>query len=59
VNKLSLRDREGKALGCRHTTERTVVALKELNVASMRGGRDRDHEVVHVGDHDAFRDHGV
>jgi len=59
VNELSPRDREGKAPGRRYAAERAVVALKELNVAPMRGGRDRDHEVVHIGDHNAFRDHGV
>jgi len=59
VNELSLGDGEGKAPGCRDTAERVVLALKELNVASVRGERDRDHEIIHVGDHNAFRDHGV
>jgi len=59
VNELSLGDREGEASGCRDTAERAVVALKELDVASMRGGRDCDHEIIHIGDYNAFRDHGV
>ena len=59
MNELSLGDREGKAPGCRDTAESAVVALKELNVASMRGGRDRDYEVIHIGDHNALRYHRV
>jgi len=59
VNELSLGDGEGKAPGCRNAPERAVLALKELNVASVRGGRDRDHEAIYVGDHNAFRDHWV
>ena len=55
MNELSLGDGEGKASRCRDTAERAVVALKELNVASVRGGRDRDNKIIHVGDHNAFR----
>jgi len=55
VNELSLGNGEGRASGCRDTAKRAVVALKELNVASMRGGRDRDYKIVQVGDHDAHR----
>jgi len=57
VNELSLRDGKGKAPGCRDTAERALLALKELNVTSMRGGRDCDYEIIHVGDHNALRYH--
>jgi len=59
VNELSLGDGEGKAPGCHDTAERAVLALKELNVASVRGGRDSDHEIVNVGDYNALRYHRV
>jgi len=59
VDELILGDREGKAPERRATAERAVVALKELNVASVSGGGDRDHKVIHVGDHNSFGDHGV
>ena len=55
MNELSFGDGEGKAPGCRDTAERAVVALEELNVASVGGGRDRDHEIIHIGDHNALR----
>jgi len=50
-------DGEGKAPGCRDPAEGAVVALKELNVASVGGGGDCDHEIVHIGDHNALRYH--
>jgi len=57
VNELSFGDGEGKPPGRRDTAERAVVALEELNVASVRGGRNRDHEIVHIGDHNTLRYH--
>jgi len=59
VNEFSLGDREGETPGCRNPAERTEVTLKELNSASVRGGRDRDHKIIHVGDHNALGDHRV
>jgi len=57
VNELSFEDGEGKTPGRRDTAERAVVALEELNVASVRGGGDHDHEIIHIGDHNALRYH--
>ena len=59
MNKFSLGDGKGKAPGRHDPAEGAEVALKELNVTSVRGGRYRDHEVIHVGNHDAFGDHRV
>ena len=57
MNELSLGDGKGKAPWCRDTAEGAVMTREELNVASMRGGGDRDYEIVHVGDHNALRNH--
>jgi len=35
------------------------VGLKKVYVASVRGGGDTDHKVVHVGNYDTFGDHRV
>ena len=56
---LSLGDGKGEAPGCRDTAERAVLALEELNVAPVGGGRDGDHEIVHVGDYNTLRYHWV
>jgi len=55
VNELSLGDGEGEASGRRNPTKGAVVTLKGLNVASVGGGGDRDHEIVHIGDYNALR----
>ena len=59
MNEFSLGDGKGKPPWCRNTAEGAEVALKELNIAPVRGGRDRDHKIIHVGDHNALGDHGV
>ena len=56
---LSLGDGEGEAHGCRNTAKRAVMALEELNVASVGGGRDRDHEIIHVRDYNTLGYHWV
>jgi len=60
VDEFCLRNGEGKIHGCRNTAKGAEVALEELNVASVGGGGgDRDHQIVNVGDHNAFGDHRV
>ena len=56
---LSLGDGEGEAPGCRYTPQRAVLALKELNVSSVGGGGDGDHEIIHVRDYNTLRYHWV
>jgi len=59
VNEFSLGDGEVEASGHCNPAKGAVVALKELNVASVGGGGDRDYEIIHIGDYNALRYHRV
>ena len=50
VNELSLGDREGQAFWGRYAAEGAVMTLKKLDVPSMGGGGNCDHEVINVGE---------
>ena len=56
---LSFGDGEGEAPGCRDSAERVVLALMVLNVSSVGGGGDGDHEIIHIGDYNTLRYHQV
>ena len=59
MNVFGLGDGEGEASGRRDPAKGAVVTLKEFNVASVGGGGDRNHEVVHVADYNTLRYHRV
>jgi len=59
MDKFCLWNGEGEAPGRSRTAQGAEVVLEQLNIASVRGGRDSDHEIVHVGKHDTLGDLGV
>ena len=59
MDELCLGNGEGETPGRRNVTQGAEVALKKLNIASLRRGRNRDHEIIHIGDYYDVGDHRV
>ena len=57
MNEFRLGNGKGKTSGRRNATHGAQVFLKELNIASVRRGGDRDHQIIHIGEHYALGDH--
>ena len=57
MHEFCLGNGKGETSGRRDASQGPEVALKELNIASVGTGGNRDREMIHIGDNYALGDH--